>query len=217
MPDDFNVNNNFFNVSDSSGRLKGIFVSPNVLNLSKRQLSVAEISLLSKGLKFVPTPNFVNRAILKEELEIFGRKLRLKWHFRNEESTGTFNPFRRKSKFNPKGKDAAIEMYLSRLEEEILAIDTKLGYSNLTREEKKALKSLKDDVDIIIKEADKGSAVVVWDREDYLQEASKQLGDSDTYEEVFGDCVSPLIKDIKQSLSRIHTRGIFQKRRWTIF
>jgi len=67
-------------------------------------------------------------------------------------------------------------MYLSRLKEEILAIDTKLGYSNLTREEKKALKPLKDDVDIIIiKEAGKGLAVVVWDRED-LQEASKQLG-----------------------------------------
>jgi len=42
-----------------------------------------------------------------------------------------------------------IEIYLSRLEEEILAIDTKLGYSNLTREEKKALKFLKDDVNII--------------------------------------------------------------------
>ena len=95
----------------------------------KKNLSEAEISLLSKGLKFVPTPTYVNRAALKEELEKFGRKLRLKWHFRNEESSGPFNPFRVKSKFNPKGKDAAIEMYLSRLEEEILAIDTKLNFS----------------------------------------------------------------------------------------
>ena len=115
----------------------------------------------------------MNRVKLKEELEVFGRKLRLKWHFRNEESSGTFNPFRRKSKFNPKGKDTAIEIYLSRLEEEILGLDTKLSYSNLSREERQAMQSLRDDSSIVIKEADKGSAVVVWNREDYLQEASK--------------------------------------------
>ena len=126
-------------INDNDGRLTGVFVSPNVFNLSKRQLSKAEISLLSKGLKFVPTPDFVNRALLKEELEKFGRFLRLKWFYRNEERTD-YNLFRPKSKFNPRGKDAAIEIYLSRLEEEILAIDTKLNYSNLTREEREAIK-----------------------------------------------------------------------------
>ena len=40
-----------------------------------------------------------------------------------------------KSTFNPKGKDATLELYLSRLKEEIMAIDTKLSYSNLTKEE----------------------------------------------------------------------------------
>ena len=35
--------------------VKGKFVSPNVTNLSTRILSKAEISLLSKGLKFIPT------------------------------------------------------------------------------------------------------------------------------------------------------------------
>ena len=37
--------------------LKGNFVSKNVVNLSKRNLNDAEISLLSKGLNFVPTFN----------------------------------------------------------------------------------------------------------------------------------------------------------------
>lgn len=82
LPDDINCFSNIENGPNSSRRLQGVFVSPNVFNLSKRQLSTSEISLLSKGLKFVPTPNFVNRAILKEELEIFGGKLRLKWHER---------------------------------------------------------------------------------------------------------------------------------------
>jgi len=79
-------------------------------------------------------------------------------------------------------------MYLSRLKEEILAIGTKLGYSNLTREEKKALKPLKDDVDIIIiKEAEGG----IGGRS--VGQGGPPRGFettwSNTYEEVFGDCV----------------------------
>ena len=165
----------FSNIETSAnrvdGRYEGKFVSPNVVNLSDRKLSKAEISLLSKGLKFVPTPSDVNRAVLKEELEVFGRRLRLLWCFRNEANNASYNPFRPKSIFNPRGKDVAIELYLSRLEEEILAIDTELSYSNLTREERNTLKSLRNDASIIIKGADKGSAVIMWDREDYLKEA----------------------------------------------
>ena len=60
---------------------------------------------------------------------------------------------------------------------------------------------------IIIKRADKGSAVVVWDREDYLKEAESQLSDESVYEEVFGDVVSPLVKIIKYHLAKVKTRG----------
>ena len=64
----------------SNGRLKGFLVSENVVNLSNRKLSKAEVSLLSKCLRFCPTPNSVDKSVLKEELEKFGRALRLKWH-----------------------------------------------------------------------------------------------------------------------------------------
>ena len=89
-------------------RLKGKFVSPNDINLSTRILSNAEISLLSKGLKIFPTPASVNKALIKEELACFGRKLHLLWHLRNEESITISNPIKKKSTFNPKGKDAAL-------------------------------------------------------------------------------------------------------------
>ena len=73
------------------GRLKGKFVSPNVINLSTRILSKAEISLLSKGLKFIPTPASVNKALIKEKIEYFDRKLGVLLHFRNEESISISN------------------------------------------------------------------------------------------------------------------------------
>ena len=43
------------------------------------------------------------------------------------------------------------------------------------------MRGLAEDCNIIIKKADKGSCVVLWDREDYLAEAEKQLQDVDTY------------------------------------
>ena len=84
-------------------RYKGKFVS-------------LKISLLSKGLKFVSTPRGINKALIKEELEAYGRKLRLMWQFRNDEREFSYDPFNKNSKFYPKRKDAAIELYLSRLE-----------------------------------------------------------------------------------------------------
>ena len=108
------------------------------------------------------------------------------WHFRNDHREFDANCFKKKSKFNPKG-DAAIEMYLSRLEKEILSLDEKISYSNLTKGERNALYLLRDDPSIIIKEADKGSTVVVWDRQDYLREVNSQLSDKDVYQEVKDD------------------------------
>ena len=91
-------------------------VSKNIINLSRKNLSASEISLLSKGLKFVPTANKIDRAKLKTELEECGRKLRLMWHFRIDERSSVADRFRTKSSFNPRNKDVIIETYLSCLE-----------------------------------------------------------------------------------------------------
>ena len=60
-------------------------------------------------------------------------------------------------------------------------------YNNLTREERRALHNLKNDKNIVVKSADKGSAIVVWDRDDYIKEDEEQLEDKDIYEEVCND------------------------------
>ena len=96
------------------------------------------------------------------------------WHFRNDEKPFPYEKFRPKSTFNLRNKDTVIESYLSSLEERLLEIDiSSKRFNNLTKKERNALYSLRDDPTIIIKGADKGSAVVVWDREDYLKEAPK--------------------------------------------
>ena len=197
------------NIASQIGvRLEGKFVSKNVINLSRRNLSASEISLLSKGLKFVPTANKIGRAKLKTEL---GRKLRLMWHFRNDGRSFAADRFRPKSSFNPRNKDVIIETYLSCLEERLLdiKIPSKI-FNNLTKEEREALYSLKDDRSIIIKVADKGSAVVVWDREDYLKEAYRQLDDKEVYEQVPDD-LSVLANALMKALEKIRLRGDLSK------
>ena len=189
------------------GRLQGNFVSQNVINLSKKDLTKSEVSLLSKGLKFVPTPSNVDISKIRQELEIFGRNLRLKWHFRDSNNTFDKNIFKKKSKFNPKGKDPAIELYLNSLEERLINMSgLRNSYNNLSNNERMALNDLKKDFSIIIKEADKGSGVVVWDRGDFIAEAESQLNDIDVYEEVNGD-TNELITTIKEALYKIKKRG----------
>ena len=58
----------------------------------------------------------------------------------------------------------------------------------------------------MIKNSDKGSAVVVLDREDYIKEAEKQLGDEQLYEEVSNDTV-PLLETINEVIARIRKQG----------
>ena len=62
-------------------------------------------------------------------------------------------------------------MYLSELEEEILKIDEAgQNYPNLTNAEREALQDLVYDKNIVIKPADKGSAIVIWDKHYYILE-----------------------------------------------
>ena len=104
-------------------RLEGKFVSKNVINLSRRNLSSAEVSLLSKGLRFVLIAKKIDQAKLKRELKEYGRKLRLMWHFRCDKRLFSKKRFKTKSTFNPRNKDSVIETYLSCLEESLLDIE----------------------------------------------------------------------------------------------
>ena len=62
--------------------------------------------------------------------------------------------------------------------------------------------SLKDDPSIIIRGADKGSVIVVWDREDYLKEAYRQLDAKEVYEQVLDD-LSVLANTLMKALEKI--------------
>ena len=168
-------------------RLTGHFCSDTVFNLSKKVLSDAEIKVLEKRLDYAPIQNKINEPELRRDFENFFRQMRLKWFFHNE-PTPSFNEtpaFKTKSSWNPSKGHPCLEVYLSQVEKELFELAVShLGYSNFTKEEWTAIRSLADDRSIIIKKADKGSCVVVWDRNDYIAEAEEQLRDKNVYQDV---------------------------------
>ena len=46
------------------------------------------------------------------------------------------------------------------------------------------MRALAGNRSIVIRKADKGSTVVVWERNDYILEAEKQLSDANIYKDV---------------------------------
>ena len=84
-----------------------------------------------------------------------------------------------------------------------------IKYSNLSREEWNAIRSLADDRSIIIKKADKGLYIVIWSRNDYLMEAEKQLSDKKVYREVSNseNVLTKLAEMSNKMFSNLEKRG----------
>ena len=103
------------------------------------------------------------------------------------------------------------------MEERLLDIEIpSKRFNHLTKEKREALFSLKDDRSIIIEGADKGSVVVVWDREDYLKEACRQLDNKEVYEQVPDD-PNVLTNTLMKALEKKICGGICRRTLLTIF
>ena len=63
------------------------------------------------------------------------------------------------------------------------------------------MRGLTENRDITIKRADKGSCVVVWDREDYIAEADRQFKEKETYDESSSFKDVDLVKLVERSNS----------------
>ena len=122
---------------------------------------------------------FKNEPEFRKTFEELSRRMRCKWHFRNElsENFSETPAFRPKSVWKPPKGHRSLEVFLSRLEKELFSDDiSESTQSNLSAEEWKALRGLAANKTIVIKGADKGSSVVVWDISDYLHQASSYTG-----------------------------------------
>ena len=113
--------------------------------------------------------------------------------------------FKRPSTWNPPGPPIVEYMCFqneNELEQSTLA---KSKHSNLKRCEIEALKLLKSNDQIIIKKADKGSAVVIQNRSDYIKEGLRQLNDTNFYHEQSTDLTMIHKEKVESLVNRMFT------------
>ena len=140
---------------------------------------------MKRGLKFTPTPN-KDKVQLGADIDDFCRRLRINYIFYKddeEKDEELINEplVRNKSNWVPKStKDKYLEETITTLKTHSLECDNNVKH-NLTRGEENAIKSIRMDKSIVIKEADKGNAVVVLDRDFYRDKILNMLSDAEYY------------------------------------
>ena len=149
-----------------------------VRNLSKYNPTPDEISLLAKGGNFAISPKCIPFDDFVVATEEACRKI------------------------GHKGEAAALKAEVA----EILK-EAKAPPSNLTMKERKAIKTLKENDDIVIVPADKGKCTVIMDRDDYVQKMETKLQDTSTYKEIFEDPTPKLQKELANQLNRLEENG----------
>ena len=229
----FNCNNNnsnhdnseqslseFYDSLDNIQELWSITADPTnvttVYNLSSYQLSEAEKSLLEKGLKFCPTPPKPDVGDIFHDVDNFFRSANLKLFFSDFENAQTnttqgvdqTQPFEHpnlklKSKFNPT-LPPLLEFVRQSVLSDLQNFSPKPSRSkNLTHDQFLAIKSLSQNHNIVIKPADKGSGIVVMNREDYIKEGECQLHDEKFYQKVDHDLTSEHFAKVKTLVDKM--------------
>ena len=180
-----------------------------VINLSDHQLTQAETTVLTKGLNFCPSSK-LDKIQICGDTERYIRRLRLKEYYRENTiddsndhnlDNNTLIRERKTSIWTPRpGRNATLEKYIDSLRHCVnsqILTKQKRTRSNLDITERKAIQSLKNNHDIIIKPADKGGATVVMNRTDYLNEAQNQLDNPEYYTRLPSDPTPTYIKALK--------------------
>ena len=156
-----------------------------MINLSKTQFGPSEYSLLEKGLNFIPTPKQITITPILEAATQFARRLKLAYHFRNS-SNHVRQKFIPKSTWTPDSKNMPAEILetVEKINSDLSNLKVPYHQNNLIDGEIRALKNIRQNSHIIIKPADKGSATVIMDKQNYINEGYRQLGDSRYYEKI---------------------------------
>ena len=68
--------------------------------------------------------------------------------------------------------------------------------------------NLKSNVNLVIREADKGCSVVVMDRQRYIEEGYRQLNDTSVYLRTHASAISDIEEDIQHLADQLHIEGV---------
>lgn len=150
--------------------------------------SKAQINLLNRGLTFIPSLD-VHKNLKPEllhNLQDYHRRLKLAVYFKDSDKN-IKNQFLPKSFWSPPSDKIPNEIH-DLIKKDIADFNQhskiRSEEPNLPKSEVKALRELIHNKSIVIKPADKGSSVVILSREQYTQEALRQLNNKTHYKQL---------------------------------
>ncbi|KAG7467708.1 hypothetical protein JOB18_018490, partial [Solea senegalensis] len=169
------INNN---MTPASSPDLGWNSSNNICNLSTLFTpSQIQLQLLERGLSFIPRPTTYDWEELQRDLHKYHRRIKLLDYF-HPHSDFTPSQFSHPSHWEPDwttlNNKTHTLIHTDRKSLQRFRPPTDVP-DNLSEAERKALTILKNNPNIIIKPADKGSKIVIMDRQQYRTEAYRQL------------------------------------------
>ncbi|MCG7879960.1 MAG: hypothetical protein N0C90_27085, partial [Candidatus Thiodiazotropha endolucinida] len=206
-------------LQDGSPR-KGGGCKTSVTNLSGVNLTTAQIRLLEKGLKFIPSKNKIDKVKLLADLGEWERRMRLREYFygleteKGEDKDDILNKFIKKPKstFTPsEGRDESLDLYIELVKNDVVSNLKRRGQLNLSKVENDAFYELLHNDDIIIRPADKGSGIVVMDSGMYMQSLQDEVEKNNSYRKTDTDLSKTSLKNVKKVVNRIYRQGYIPK------
>ena len=202
-----------------------------VVNLSDHILTDDQMRILSKGLKFCPTPGPPDPGETREDMDKLHRRVRQIAFFEDPEynedpdntlgtsSSDTDNllslsPFKhRKFKLPSTGRGPpapnTVEAMVRCNESDFIQRLTPHNKKrqNISPIERRTLAELQKNTQLVIKPADKGGSIVILNRSDYLIEGYKQLSNDDFYLELDTDPTESNRKLIQDTIEDLFQNG----------
>ena len=183
----------------------------NIVNLSSYRLSNRETDILSKGLSFTPYTPYTNQVTSSEIID-FTNKLRLRYKYMH--ITPSDNPFRLKTKQTTGPTDyKPLEKLIDKITLTLSQIKSTTGRPNLPKDGMRLIHRLKNQHEVIINQADKGSTIVLLDRKTYV-EGHKHLADPETYTRLEHDITDKIKQTIETKLDNLYKSGLLTKRQY---
>ena len=203
-----------------------------MVNLSNIELTEDQVKVLSKGLKFCPTPGPPDPGEQRGDLDKLHRRLRQIAFYEDSENNlsqlsqnvaspqvdsdnlhelGVFK--HRKFKMPATGRGPVgppnLEAMIICNEQDF---NSRQNYKpplrqNLTLGERKALRELLNDKRLIFKPADKGQALVCQNRIDYLKEGYRQISDTAFYQKQEVDLTDSFQREISNFVEDMFQNG----------
>ena len=161
---------------------------PKIVNFSDYNPTDQELSLLGKGFKFCPTPLSPDYIQLEVDINETLRKIQLRCQFSGATNTTDEQSqpiVQGKSNYIPAEiKEPFLNIFSNQLKlfaKNLYKLPKKTVYDNISKTERDAIYSLKNNTDIFLTGVDKGSTIIILNKADYIKIIEKILSDSNKY------------------------------------